>query len=163
MIVARCCAGVFAGCLVTVRAMLSENSTKHTQARAFSYFAFAGNLGLFIGPILGRYLHQHLRVKANKAIGGVLERPAEKYTSTFGRVQFFHDYPYALPSMVTSAIALSAALTTQLFVKEVSSYNDRREESTNPGRRSMSIATPRRPTNLPCRPGSSSTTLASPE
>jgi MFS family permease len=54
MIVARCFAGVFAGTVVTVRAMLSENSTKHTQARAFSYFAFARNLGLFLGPLIGR-------------------------------------------------------------------------------------------------------------
>lgn len=54
MVAARCFAGVFAGTVVTVRAMLSENSTKHTQARAFSYFAFAGNLGLLVGPLLGR-------------------------------------------------------------------------------------------------------------
>lgn len=53
MIAARCFAGVFAGTLITVRAMFSENSTKHTQARAFSYFAFAGNLGIFLGPLLG--------------------------------------------------------------------------------------------------------------
>lgn len=53
MVVTRCFAGVFAGTVVTVRAMLSENSTKQTQARAFSYFAFARNMGLFIGPLLG--------------------------------------------------------------------------------------------------------------
>jgi MFS family permease len=53
MIVARCVAGIFAGTVVTVRAMLSENSTKHTQARAFSYLAFSRNMGLFIGPLLG--------------------------------------------------------------------------------------------------------------
>lgn len=56
MILTRCLAGVFAGTVVTVRAMLSENSTKHTQARAFSYFAFAGNLGLLFGPLLGKYI-----------------------------------------------------------------------------------------------------------
>jgi len=49
----RCTAGVFAGTVVTVRAMLSELSTKHTQARAFSFFAFAYNLGIFIGPLIG--------------------------------------------------------------------------------------------------------------
>ena len=50
----RCLNGVFAGTVVTVRAMLSELSTKRTQARAFSYFAFAGNLGLFLGPLIGK-------------------------------------------------------------------------------------------------------------
>ena len=54
MIAARCFAGVFAGTVVTLRAMFSENSTKHTQARAFSYFAFGGNLGIFLGPLLGK-------------------------------------------------------------------------------------------------------------
>ena len=29
--------------------MISENSTKKTQARAFSWFAFFGNLGIFAG------------------------------------------------------------------------------------------------------------------
>lgn len=54
MIAMRCLAGIFAGTVVTVRAMLSENSTKSTQAMAFSYFAFARNLGLFVGPLLGQ-------------------------------------------------------------------------------------------------------------
>lgn len=63
-------------------------------------------------------------MKAKEHVGGVLERPAEKYTGTFGKIQFFHDYPYALPSMVTSAIALFAAFTTQVFVKEVSQCNN---------------------------------------
>jgi MFS family permease len=55
MILFRCIAGVFGGTVVTVRAMLTENSTKHTQARAFSFFAFANNMGIFIGPLIGMY------------------------------------------------------------------------------------------------------------
>lgn len=50
--------------------------------------------------------------------GAGLERPADKFTSTFGKVQFWHKYPYALPNIVISAIALLAAITTILFVKE---------------------------------------------
>lgn len=53
MILFRCCAGVFAGTVVTVRAMISENSTPKTQARAFSWFAFASNAGIFVGPFIG--------------------------------------------------------------------------------------------------------------
>ncbi|KAF1844816.1 MFS general substrate transporter [Cucurbitaria berberidis CBS 394.84] len=116
MILARCVAGVFAGTVVTVRAMLSENSTKYTQARAFSYFAFAGNLGLLFGPLLG----------------GLLERPAEKFTSTFGKVKFFQDYPYALPNMVTSAVAISAAITTLLFVKETLHIHHSNKKASGP-------------------------------
>lgn len=53
MILFRCLAGMFAGTVVTVRAMLTENSTKDTQARVFSYFAFAGNIGILVGPLIG--------------------------------------------------------------------------------------------------------------
>lgn len=37
----------------TVRAMITENSTQKTQARAFSLFAFSGNVGIFLGPLIG--------------------------------------------------------------------------------------------------------------
>jgi MFS family permease len=118
MVFARCFAGMFAGTVVTVRAMFSENSTKHTQAKAFSYFAFAGNIGIFIGQIVGKSSILYPAIHAKLYKGGALERPADKYPSLFG-TQFFRDYPYALPGLVTSVIALSAAVTTLLFVNEV--------------------------------------------
>jgi len=102
MVVFRCSAGVFAGTVVTIRAMLSENSTRKTQARAFSYFAFTNNLGIFIGPL----------------IGGTLSNPAEQYPFVFGRLHFFKDYPYALPTFVVGAIGVSAVITSVFFVKE---------------------------------------------
>jgi hypothetical protein len=54
----------------------------------------------------------------NLSKGGALESPAEKYPSIFG-VQFFRDYPYILPGLVTSIVALAAAVITLLFVNEV--------------------------------------------
>ncbi|KAF2471162.1 MFS general substrate transporter [Lindgomyces ingoldianus] len=102
MFLFRCLAGVFAGTIVTVRAMITENSTKKTQAKAFSYFAFAGNLGIFSGPL----------------IGGALESPAEKFSSTFGKIQFFHDYPYAFPGFISASVGASATILSALFVKE---------------------------------------------
>lgn len=41
MVLFRCMAGLFAGSSVTIRAMLSENCTKATQAKAFGWFMFA--------------------------------------------------------------------------------------------------------------------------
>jgi len=102
MIVFRCIAGVFAGTVVTVRSMITENSTPRTQARAFSFFAVAGNLGIFIGPL----------------IGGGLSKPAEQYPSLFGRIQLFKEFPYALPTFVTGVIGASAAVVCALFLKE---------------------------------------------
>ncbi|PCG97911.1 Tetracycline resistance protein, TetA/multidrug resistance protein MdtG [Penicillium occitanis (nom. inval.)] len=102
MIMYRSIAGMFSGTVVAVRASISENSTPKTQARAFSYFAFSNNLGIFLGPF----------------IGPVFCRPAEKYPSVFGGIQFFKDYPYALATFTTGGIGATACIVSALFVKE---------------------------------------------
>ena len=56
MVLTRCLAGVFAGSVVTIRTMLSENTDKETQGLAFSWYMFARNLGIFLGPVVGTYL-----------------------------------------------------------------------------------------------------------
>ncbi|KAK5077067.1 hypothetical protein LTR64_005453 [Lithohypha guttulata] len=102
MIVFRCLAGIFAGTIVTIRTMFTEHSTSKTQARAFSWFAFSGNLGILFGPL----------------IGGVLANPAKQYRGTFKGVRFFEEYPYALATLATGTIALVAAVVTFFFVEE---------------------------------------------
>ncbi|OAL33836.1 hypothetical protein AYO20_06847 [Fonsecaea nubica] len=105
MILFRCFAGVFAGTVVerrTIRAMITEISTHKTQARAFSFFAFTGNLGIFLGPLLG----------------GALANPAMVYPSVFGHIKFFRDYPYALPTFVSGSIAIIATITLAMGIKE---------------------------------------------
>ncbi|KAJ9606348.1 hypothetical protein H2200_009309 [Cladophialophora chaetospira] len=109
MILFRCFAGIFAGTIVTIRVMFTENSTPETQARAFSIFAFTGNLGLFLGPV----------------IGGVLAKPATEFPSIFGNIRFFHDYPYALPTLVTGSIGAIATLTSAFGVKETLVKHDK--------------------------------------
>lgn len=118
MIITRCCAGIFAGTVVTIRTMISENSTPKTQARAFSWFAFTGNLGIFIGPLLG----------------GALADPAHEYPRAFGRFKFLIHYPYALPTLVAAVYGISAAVICLFFLnetlkpKESSSGSDTPEE-----------------------------------
>ncbi|KIX06981.1 uncharacterized protein Z518_04957 [Rhinocladiella mackenziei CBS 650.93] len=102
MILFRCFAGLFAGTVVTIRTMITENSTQKTQARAFSFFAFTGNLGIFLGPILG----------------GALANPATEYPSVLGHIKFFHDHPYALPTFVTGSIGAIATITSAIWIEE---------------------------------------------
>ncbi|KGO40795.1 Tetracycline resistance protein, TetA/multidrug resistance protein MdtG [Penicillium expansum] len=102
MIAFRCLAGVFAGTIVTIRTMVSEHSTPSTQARAFSWFAFSGNLGLFLGPLLG----------------GALADPVRQYPGIFGAGGFFEKYPYALSSFVVALIGGTAAMSSACFIKE---------------------------------------------
>ncbi|KAF1991382.1 MFS transporter [Aulographum hederae CBS 113979] len=102
MVVFRCCAGAFAGTIVTVRAMITENSTPKTQARAFSLFAFSGNLGIMLGPL----------------IGGSLEHLDTKFPDTFGHNKFMINYPYAVPTLITGAFGISATLFGVFMLKE---------------------------------------------
>lgn len=102
--------------------MLSENATLKTQAKAFSYFAFAGNLGIFIGPVIGRCLklkEELVRNTNNCLKGGALSTPAKQYPSIFGGIWFFEEYPYALPNIIAGVVGLSAAVISSLFLKEV--------------------------------------------
>lgn len=102
MIMFRCLAGCFAGSVVTVRTMISESCTKHSQARAFSLYMVARNLGIFIGPL----------------IGGGLANPTEQFPHAFPPGSFFDHYHYALSTYVTGAFCLSAALTSFFGLKE---------------------------------------------
>lgn len=102
MITFRCVAGLFAGSVVTVRAMLTENCTAKTQARAFSFYAFTRNLGIFLGPV----------------IGGALSKPAEQYPTLFGNNHFLISYPYALPTIFTGAISATAAIISVFLLTE---------------------------------------------
>ncbi|KPM43686.1 hypothetical protein AK830_g2870 [Neonectria ditissima] len=116
MFLYRCLAGVFSGSGLIIRTMIAEHSTPETQARAFSWFAFAGNLGIFVGPI----------------IGGFLADPAEQYPGTFGGVKFFEDYPYALPGFVTGAISATSFLANALFLTETLKKQSPRETESQP-------------------------------
>ncbi|KAI0905059.1 major facilitator superfamily transporter [Ustulina deusta] len=102
MVLFRCVAGVFAGSIVTVRTMISELSTRQTQATAFAWFAVAGNVGIFVGPL----------------VGGALADPVHQYPAVFKHVRFLETFPYALSSIVVALIGLSAVVTSALFVGE---------------------------------------------
>ncbi|KAI7253652.1 MFS general substrate transporter [Hortaea werneckii] len=102
MILCRCLAGCFAGSVVTVRTMISENCTKQSQAKAFSWYMFTRNLGIFIGPL----------------IGGGLANPTEQFPNVFAPGSFFGKYRYALSTYATGAVCLSATLTSLFGLKE---------------------------------------------
>lgn len=103
MMLFRCLSGFFGGSTVTIRTMLSEISTSKTQARAFSLFAFGGNLAIFLAPLLG----------------GALSKPAEQFP-VFKNFQPFIKYPYLLPCMVTGSLAFVAGLLNLFFLEEAS-------------------------------------------
>ncbi|KXJ93565.1 major facilitator superfamily domain-containing protein [Microdochium bolleyi] len=102
MILFRCISGVFAGTIVTIRVMITEHSTPKTQATSFSWFAFAGNMGIMVGPLLG----------------GVLADPVSLYPGVFSGILFFEKYPYALSSFVVGFVGFTAVITSAFFIDE---------------------------------------------
>lgn len=86
--------------------MVSEISTPKTQARAFSLFAFSGNISILLAPLMG----------------GILAKPADSF-APFRHVKLFVAYPYLLPCMVTGSLALTAAVINLIFLKEVGHNN----------------------------------------
>jgi MFS family permease len=107
MVMFRCLAGIFSGTIVTIRTMITENSTKKTQAQAFSYFAFTGNMGILLGPM----------------IGGGLSKLPEHYEFWRGN-KFMTDLPYALPTLVCGTFAAIAAIASAVLIKETLNRNE---------------------------------------
>lgn len=102
MILFRCLAGVFSGSGLVIRTMLSDHTTSETQAVAFSWFAFANNVGIFLGPI----------------IGGALADPVEQFPGLFGGIQLFEDYPYILAGAVLTLINIISIVLSMLYLEE---------------------------------------------
>ena len=102
MILIRSLTGLFSGANLIVRTMIGEHCTPETQATFFSWYAVAGNLGIFLGPI----------------IGGALVDPATQYPSAFQGITFLEQHPYALPGIAVAAANITAAISSMLFLKE---------------------------------------------
>ncbi|OTA07456.1 MSF permease [Trichoderma parareesei] len=117
MILFRCLAGVFSGSGLVIRTMLSDHTTSETQAVAFSWFAFANNVGIFLGPI----------------IGGALADPAEQFPGVFGGIQLFEDYPYLLAGVAITIINIVSIALSALYLEETLEPEDSHHPTTPGG------------------------------
>lgn len=102
MALTRCLAGCFAGSMLVCRTIIGESCPPKRQASAYAWFAFASNMGLLLGPL----------------IGGALAKPAEQYPNVFGNIPFFKTYPYALPGFAFSFICLVGTVATAFLLEE---------------------------------------------
>jgi MFS family permease len=102
MALLRSLTGGFSGANFIIRTMIGEHCSAKTVAKAFSWYSVAGNLGIFLGPI----------------IGGALVDPATQYPLVFGGLAFFERHPYALPGFVIGILSATAAISSVLFLEE---------------------------------------------
>ncbi|OAA53872.1 Major facilitator superfamily transporter [Cordyceps fumosorosea ARSEF 2679] len=104
MLAFRALTGAFSGANLIIRTMIAELSEgvgggSGAQARAFSWYAIAGNLGVVCGPVIG---------------GALVDPPSE----LLGRVPFFETHPYALPGFVVGGLGMTALISSFLFLEE---------------------------------------------
>lgn len=99
---ARILAGALAGNVAVMQSMIGELTDETNQARAFPLLSLCWNLGCIIGPLLG----------------GTLSEPATRYPDTFGRFQFFSDYPFFLPCAASCTLSLLSITLAYFALQE---------------------------------------------
>ncbi|KAK7444784.1 hypothetical protein VKT23_015101 [Stygiomarasmius scandens] len=96
-IVIRLLQGAFAGSVGVARGSVPLVTNASNEGRAYAILghnSFCWGFGGMLGPI----------------IGGLFERPAEKWPLVFGNIKLFVNLPYLLPCAVAAAILLFGAL-----------------------------------------------------
>lgn len=76
---------------------------KELQPIAFSLMPIIWSLGSVVGP----------------AFGGFFARPAEQFPDTFGNIQFFKTFPYALPNLLAMVMFAISVTSATLFLKVI--------------------------------------------
>eukprot|EP00252_Welwitschia_mirabilis_P003274 TRINITY_DN13378_c0_g1_i11.p1 TRINITY_DN13378_c0_g1~~TRINITY_DN13378_c0_g1_i11.p1 ORF type:complete len:469 (+),score=70.38 TRINITY_DN13378_c0_g1_i11:75-1481(+) len=90
----RFCLGCFNGLFGAIRAYASEVCREEHQAMGMSLVGTSWGIGLIIGPALGGYLAQ----------------PAEKYPNIFSKASLFGRFPYFLPSLCITFLAIISVM-----------------------------------------------------
>ncbi|KQK03822.1 probable peptide/nitrate transporter At3g43790 [Brachypodium distachyon] len=86
--------GLFSGMLGPIKAYATEVSRKEHSHLALSLISSSRGIGLIVGP----------------AIGGYLAQPADKYPGIFSQNSIFGRFPYFLPCLCISLLAIAALI-----------------------------------------------------
>ncbi|CAL9108919.1 unnamed protein product [Musa acuminata var. zebrina] len=109
-IISRSFMGCFCGLLGPIKAYASEVCRKEYQALGLSLVSTSRGIGLVVGP----------------AIGGFLAQPAEKYPNIFSKESLFGRFPYFLPCLCISLVAIAATVAC-LWLPETLHIHDKWE------------------------------------
>ncbi|KAF8875921.1 major facilitator superfamily domain-containing protein [Infundibulicybe gibba] len=114
LVISRCLCGLLNGNIGVMKSVMGELTNPSNRARGFSLIPIAGITGVTLGPL----------------VGGTFARPHERFPRVFGG-QFWQDYPYFLPCLVTSSFVCVSFVVGLLFLKETVSkwIRDRRRFS----------------------------------
>ncbi|KAF5379711.1 hypothetical protein D9615_005711 [Tricholomella constricta] len=102
LVVSRCMQGVFNGNIGVSKSVMGEITDSTNIADAFAMMPLMWSFGSTIGPI----------------VGGLLSQPAKTWPDLFGKIMFFHQYPYFLPCAVAALIACVSGIIASIGLKE---------------------------------------------
>ncbi|XP_072975746.1 probable peptide/nitrate transporter At3g43790 [Typha angustifolia] len=108
-IVTRALLGLLCGLLGPIKAYASEVCRKEHQALGLSLVTSSRAIALVIGP----------------AIGGFLSQPAEKYPRIFSQESLFGRFPYFLPCLCISLIAVGAFIACFWLPETLHMHHDK--------------------------------------
>ncbi|XP_077245736.1 protein ZINC INDUCED FACILITATOR-LIKE 1-like isoform X2 [Tasmannia lanceolata] len=100
------------GLLGPIKAYASEVTRQEYQTLGVSVVSTSWGIGLIIGP----------------ALGGFLAQPAEKYPSIFSKNSLFGRFPYFLPCLCISLIAIVVAIGSIWLPETLHMHNGKNKE-----------------------------------
>ncbi|XP_048334007.2 protein ZINC INDUCED FACILITATOR 1 isoform X2 [Ziziphus jujuba] len=103
--------GSLCGILGPIRAYASEICRKEYQSMGMSIVSTSWGIGLVIGP----------------SLGGFLAQPAEKFPTAFSKESLFGRFPYLLPCLLISILALAATVVC-FWIPETLHFHSRSDE-----------------------------------
>jgi MFS family permease len=98
----RCVTGLINGNSGVSKAYAGEITDDSNGARMFSYFGLSWGLGMMLGPVLG----------------GLLSHPYRHFSFFFSEDGVFGTYPYLLPMLIVSVLALLSFIYVAVFLEE---------------------------------------------
>ncbi|EJD05439.1 MFS general substrate transporter [Fomitiporia mediterranea MF3/22] len=98
----RAVAGALAGNSMIINSSVGDITDESNQAQAYAWIGLSYNVASIVGP----------------AIGGSFAKPEVTFPNTFGKIWLLQEYPYLLPCLITSLVAIIAFILCALFFKE---------------------------------------------
>lgn len=101
LVISRCFCGFLNGNIGVMKSIMGDLTDPSNRAEVFAYLPVVWGLGATLGPFFG----------------GWLARPHDRWPHAFA-AQFWQDYPYFFPCLITASYVVFAFTITAIFFRE---------------------------------------------
>ncbi|CAL1711968.1 unnamed protein product [Somion occarium] len=129
VLITRFLCGIFSGTTGAIHSVVGELTDTTNQGIAFPLYDIVAAVGFVIGPLIGGNLANPTKHPSwpwppakqsptQMAMPSFSPFPINPLTSPSGITELFEEYPYLLPCLTTSALAVTAAILGLIFLDE---------------------------------------------